>query len=101
MSKLLSDEELEKLIIDEWLVHDEECNYSYYGAKCNCIQANVAKNLVPIINTQKRLHADMVMGESREYQKLEQCPRCSARQYACSCSDAEECLIAEQRERNK
>jgi len=42
-----------------------------------------------------------VIGETREYSKLEMCPTCSQRQYSCSCDVAEELLINKQLARLK
>lgn len=39
-----------------------------------------------------------IVGESRNYRKYEPCPRCNGQyQYKCSCDDAEDQLLAEQR----
>lgn len=63
MTKLLSDEELRSLFIEGHLVHNEECDVSKFGGRCDCIQSKVADNLLAIFREQKQAHVDMVIGE--------------------------------------
>ena len=52
------------------------------------------------VQAQKVAHADMVIGETREYMKLSKCPECGDYQYSCTCASAQEILQVRQRERN-
>lgn len=49
-------DELHQEILMEWLVHDETCAYSVSYNPCDCIQANVAKNIMPLIEAYRKQH---------------------------------------------
>lgn len=46
-------EALRDEILYEWLVHDEDCNYSLTDQeRCTCIQKNVVDNIMPLFTAQ-------------------------------------------------
>lgn len=60
-SPTTAEQRLEQTILNEWLVHDEECASSLLDEPCDCIQKNVEKNIMPLIE---------LYGNSRELEGL-------------------------------
>lgn len=43
--------ELRQQILNDILIHEEECNSSLYDENCDCIQQNVANNIMALISS--------------------------------------------------
>ena len=48
-----NDEALRAEILNNVLIHEPECDYSIYGAPCDCVQQKVADNLITLFTKDK------------------------------------------------
>lgn len=57
--------ELREEILNEYLIHEEECSSSLYDEPCDCIQGNVATNIMQPILDWHNKQAEAVVNDIR------------------------------------
>lgn len=63
----MSKEELKKELLDDYMVHDERCSYSTSDNPCDCIQKNVADNIMSLIVKYGNSRELEGLGEARKW----------------------------------